>query len=269
MERCIKVLSFETSTEHGEEFADEWQVISPSLHGLLACIMNVAHARCHDHVFLSEHLHAERLKAIAISDMPTVRAIDRRQRTARAFATRPVRVYAHDANEDLGENDVPRRMLMFVFPFGMESLARALNREAAHVLAHAELRADAVLKKLAMLPEAAATLQSTIDTLRARRIDADKVTSARVEATARAMADADAEWQKMMRSEPTPNHETEAETPPLYERAPELDPFSAEAAIERAMDADFENASPEDVEAAAQVFDAIVKEEKTKKRKSK
>jgi len=232
--RCIKILSFETEVG-GEQFRDEWMPTSASLHGVYACVLAAAHARCHDALVLAEHLNAERRGALVTPDVTLVRAIDRRQRTAHAFTFECVRVYAVDAAEDLGAQDVARKVLLFTFRRGLREVARAFDELAfMSVAGHTELGADAVLARLPASPTRAGELKTSVDRMRLRRIDEDKIAEAHAVRVAEAKNPAEA-WSALVSVLP-------------------------DASVDASVATDAEDATADELTAAAEIFDRLASE---------
>jgi len=258
--RCIKILSFEVEVG-GETFRDEWMPGSPSLHGVYACVLAAAHARCHDALVLAEHLNAERRGALVTPDVALIRAIDRRQRTAHAFAHACVRVFAVDAAEDLGAQDVARKVLLFTFRHGLREVARAFDELAfLSVGGHAELGADAFLARLPASPSRAGELKASVDRMRLRRIDEEKVADAVLARVAEAK-DPGIAWNALMSA------------PIVTSRDVTIEIIEAEALAyadaHASVEADAEDASADELTAAAEIFDRLESEKKSKKRNAK
>lgn len=166
MERFVKILSFETVSEDDyEEYKDEWQVVSPSLHGMLSCVLTVAHVRCHDHLCIRDHLEATRDLASSRGDASEIRSIDRRLRQSRAYARSAVRVFATDAAEDLGARDVARKILLFTFPDGMHKIASLADTWSQTALQYVAPPAHRILPKLTASPVLAGMLPQMLQTV--------------------------------------------------------------------------------------------------------
>jgi hypothetical protein len=160
--RSIKILVFEAFNAD-EQFIDEWQVNSPSLHGVLACISAVAHTRCHDHCFFGEHLEKMWHDSKAAGDAYEAARLERRMRTARAFARECVTVYAKTAPEDVDEHTTASRWPLARFPNGMLALARHLDEHVWQTVGgYIEPLAETRLRKLPMHPTDAASFASLL-----------------------------------------------------------------------------------------------------------
>jgi hypothetical protein len=232
--RSIKILVF-LAFNADEQFIDEWQVNSPSLHGVLACISAVAHTRCHDHCFFGEHLEKMWHDAKAAGDAYEAERLQRRMRTAFAFARGEVVVYAQTAPADIDEHTTASRWPVARFPHGMLALARHLDEFAwQHVGGYIEPLAEPRLRKLSTHPTDAAAFASLLHKAR---------TALAMEKQADARGDA-----------------TGIDAPSEAQIATEAAREAHEAAIEAALARDLDDVSPEELVAAAAVFDAIESE---------